>query len=245
MQMDISKWIQFNPKITVEQTTKKYFGKYLFKIVVYCPAGRLIDSKGSMNDALIHRREVHKSINYGGYWGNRNNKNLDKADVEFLEVLRELRNNDLLGIKLRVEEPSVQIYAESEEKLYEIVTKYFSHLQNNYITAIAGPVDKNAEDILNSGAIIRKKDVGYTHKIIIRDGRYGTDLKQNLLVYLESMGPEIAKVSKSGTELLRKSSGYIWNLYVYTNDPSIVTFLNLIDPNLVLNCHQLIVKPHK
>ena len=237
--MDISKWIQFNPKITVEQTTKKYFGKFLYKLVVYCPAGRLIDSKDSMYEALTHRREVKKSFNYGGYWGIRHNRDLDKADIDFLETMRVIRKNPA-GFKLRVEEPRIQIYAGTEKELIELVNTQLLPFVG-FIESVSGPADANAEAVLNSGAIIRKKDVGYRYKIILKDGRYSLEDKSALLTYLSQLGPETVKVSNTGFEMLKKSTGFIWNLYIYTNDPSISMFLNLMHPGIVLNCHELVV----
>jgi hypothetical protein len=80
--MDTSYWIQCNPKVSVEHTTKKYFGKYLYKLVLYAPAGRLIHSKGSMAQELQYRR----SFNHGGSWRYKNlSKDAENADIEFLK----------------------------------------------------------------------------------------------------------------------------------------------------------------
>ena len=242
--MDTSFWIRSNPKITVEHTTKKYFGKYLYKIVVYCPAGRLVDSKESMDVALLHRREISKHINQSGWWGVRQNKDLDHANIEFLSILRGIRQDRTLGVKLRVEEPRIQIYAANEEDLIKLVSTYFQPFKT-CIESVAGPEDSVAEDFLNSGAIIRKSDNGYTHKVLIRDGRYTAETRETVLQYLDSLGPEIAQLPLSGYGMLNKNSSYIWNLYFYTNDPSVTTFLNLIHPGLVLNIHPLVVLSHK
>ncbi|CAB4129352.1 hypothetical protein UFOVP112_450 [uncultured Caudovirales phage] len=242
--MDTSFWIQCNPKIAVEHTTKKYFGKYLYKIVVYCPAGRLIDGKRSnMSDELQHRRDVTRHINQSGWWGARQNKDLDNANIFLLDTLRTIRRNPN-GVKLRVEEPRVQIYAGSEDELMTLVTDHLQPYVKD-IESIAGPVNDKHAEILNSGAIIRKTDIGYTHKVILRDGRYSTEIKENLLSYLTSIGPETINVSTGLSNALSKNNSFIWNAYFYTNDPSVVTFINLVHPGLVLNIHELVVMPHK
>ena len=245
--MDTSFWIQYNPKIEVTHTTKKYFGKYLYKLVVYCPAGRLIDSKPtvSMADALAHRREVTKSINHGGWWGNRYSRDIDNANVEFLSQLQIIRHDRSLGIKLRVEEPRIQIYADSMDKLENLVNTYFDSKWNIFVESVAGPKDSEAEAVLNSGAIIRKNDVGYQYKIIIRDGRYTAETKTSLLNYLTNLEPGDIKLPSSGREMLTKSNGFIWNMYLYTNDPSIADFLNIISPGIVSNCHKLVIRSDK
>lgn len=239
--MDILFWIQSNPKILIDHTTKKYFNKYLYKLVVYAPAGRLIDSKDEIAPALQHRKDVSKSINYGGYWGNRHNKDLDQANVEFLTVLRDIRRDDKLNVKLRVEEPRVQIYAETNE---ELVALFNSHLKPfaDLVEVYAGPASNKIADVLNTGAIIRKTDIGFSHKVILRDGRYTPELKRTLLTYLENLGPNTIKLPKSCCQMLSKSNGFIWNLYFYTNDPSILTFVTLMHPGIVSNIHELVVE---
>ena len=241
--MDILFWTQCSPSITVEHTTKKYFGKYLYKIIVYAPAGRLIDSKGTMANELEHRISITRNINQPGWWGARQNKDLENADVNFLEALREIRKNPN-GIKLRVEEPRVQIYAATEDELISLVFDNFGTFRR-YIETVTGPADAEAEAILNSGAIIRKTSTGYTHKVILRDGRYTPDIKLGLLNYLTSIGGDTVHIADSLIAMLTGRSGYIWNAYFYTNDPSVTMFLNLMHPNLVLNIHELVVLPHK
>lgn len=237
--MDTSFWIRCNPKITVEHTTKKYYGKYLYKIIVYCPAGRLIDNKGPMADELEHRIDMFKHIAQSGWWGQRQNRDLANANVELLDVLRTIRRNPN-GIKLRVEEPRIQIYANSEDELVDLVTNKLQSFVTN-IEEISGPATDEAAEILNSGAIIRKTHNGYTHKVILRDGRYGPEIKEAILQYLDNLNIEMVNMSKSCRSMLSKSSSYIWNCYFYTNDPSIAMFLNLIQPGLVSNIHELVV----
>jgi hypothetical protein len=243
--MDTSFWIQCNPKITVDHTTKKFYGKFLYKLVVYCPAGRLIDAKGSMPDALEHRRTVAKNINHGGWWGRRTNTDLENADVEFLTMLKDVRHDRGIGIKLRVEEPMIQVYADSESALQTFVNTHFLGNQKNYVRSISGPIDSVAEAVLNSGAIIRKENNGYRYKIILKDGRYTAEIKQNLLAYLENQGPEQVQISSSARVMLSKSTGYVWNLYFYSNDVNTITFLNLISPGIVSNYHELVVLSNK
>ena len=245
--MDTSYWLQTNPKVTVDHTTKKYFGKYLYKLVVYAPAGRLIDSKPNvtMESALEHRRSVAKHINQSGWWGAKMNKDIENADIDFLNKLRNIRHARLPGIKLRVEEPRVQIYGDSEDRLKDLVQTQFNKFQQSYIESVAGPEDNVAESVLNSGAIIRKNDIGYRYKVVLRDGRYTSDIKNSMLQYLTNLGPEQIQLPKSAVEMLQKHTSYIWNLYFYCNDPEITSFLSLIQPGIVSNCHELVVMPHK
>jgi hypothetical protein len=243
--VDTRFWIQCNPKTTVEHTTKKYFGQYLYKLVVYCPAGRLIDSKGTMTAALEHRCMISKNINHGGWWGRGLNKDLANADVEFLTMLREIRLDQGMGLKLRVEEPMIQIYAKSDADLQNLVNTHFLTNQRQYVRAVAGPKDAEAETVLNSGAIIRRENNGYRYKIILKDGRYSPAIKHSLLQYLENQGSDQVQLSKTAREMLSKSTSFVWNLYFYSNDINVTTFLNLISPGIVSNYHELVVLDNK
>jgi hypothetical protein len=242
--MDISFWTQCNPKIALEDTTKKFFGQYLYRMVVYAPASRLIRDKKPVAVCLEHAKNLTRNIN-AGYWGLRRDRNLNEADVDFLERLKSVAANKDLNVKLRAEEPYVQIYADSPERLEELVRNEFAAEHRRYVQSISRPADDKAADILNSGAILRKKDVGFRYKILIRDGKYPGEVKQNLLRYLTNLDSDIVKISKTGLETLNKSYSYVWNLYLYTNDADIVTFLNLLHPNIVLNIHELVVEADK
>ena len=243
MPMDISKWILYNPKIVTEHTAKKYYGQYLYKLVVYCPAGRAIDSKRDVVGEIQYRRSL--SMNINGWWGQRMARDLDHANVELLTRMRVLRQQRLHGIKMRVEEPRIQIYAETENQLIDIVKSHFDSADYQYFEIVSGPENSKAEALLNSGAIIRRRDLGYTHKIILRDGKYSAEVKHNLLQYLNGLGIDLVKLPGGFLEMLTKSSSYMWNSYFYTNDPSVVTFVNLIHPGLVLNIHPLVVADNK
>jgi hypothetical protein len=230
-------WTNYNPHIIIEDTAKKYFGRYLYKIVLRAPGGRLIDSKGSIEEALEHRREINKNINR--WWSRGNINDLDKADVALLTTLRELRHSSLL--KMRIEEPRVQIYAATEKELENLVIDHLRDFPHSYIEAVSGPKDTQAEKILNSGAIIKKTDIGYRYKVVIRDGRYGSDIKTSILQYLQKLDKDQVHLSKGGENMLSNKSNYVWNLFFHCNDLSICTFLELIQPGLILNSHEIIV----
>lgn len=241
--MDISFWTQCNPNIRVEHTTKKFFGRYLYKMVVFAPGGRAIDSKRGIAADVQHRIDIQKDTVKTSWWWYRN-PNLDQANIEQLEQLNCIKaNRKSLNILVRIEEPYVQIYSESLEQLQNIVDQYLGNFKSS-VNAIAYPED-HVVDALNSGAIIRKKDIGYRYKVTLRDGRYDTDNKVAVLNYLTELDESVAKLPTSCYMMLAKNYGYIWNCYFYTNDPSVTSFLSLIVPGMVLNIHELVIEADK
>ena len=219
--MDISFWIQCNPKISIEHTTKKYFGQYLYKIVMYAPASRLIHSKGSITEDLQYRR----SFNHGGSWRyKRMMDNSNNADIKFLEKMRDVKHDKSLNVKLRAEEPRIQVYADSEQELQTVINRHLLEHQH-YIESISGPKDAASAAILNDGAILKKNDLGYKYKIILKDGRYDSKTKNQLVEYLSNLGPDLIRIPKGTYDMLSKNSTYMWNCYFYSNDRDINLFV--------------------
>ena len=102
--MDTSFWTNINPKIEIVPTTKKYYNQYLYKLVVRAPGGRSIETNGSISDHIENRKVWDRQINQFGWWG-RNNKELELADTEFLNIIRDIKNNSSIKLKVRIEEP--------------------------------------------------------------------------------------------------------------------------------------------
>lgn len=250
-QMDISFWTQSSPNIRIEHTTKQYYNQYLCKLVVYAPAGRCIEGKGTISDAIDYRYTICQNVNsnYGGPWWSshvdRQVQLLSGADIEFLEFLRTARRDKLLNTKFRIEEPLIQIYGKDEDTLKELVSKHFRPVwAREYIESISVPSSNESAQILQSGAIIRRNSNGYRYKVLVKDGHYPLTVKESIRQYLQGLGHENVHVPKGLEDQLLKGS-FIWSGYFYVNDPGILSFLQLISPGMVTNFHELVIRPHK
>jgi hypothetical protein len=242
--MDTSFWTKYNPNIKVENTVKKFYNKYLFKIEIHAVASRLINLEGDMEELINHRIEMDKILsNYGTYSLGRlgNSKSANQAKKDLLTAIRTIKTLNLDGIKIRVEEPYVQIYAETQQQLEEIVLTHLSSFSPNIIVKINVPSDEKIIDVLNSNAIIRKTDNGYKYKVIMKDGVYSTETKEALFEYFTTVGDGTIKLTAAGFHQLRKQTTYLYNLYFYSNDIQLNTIINLIAPGSIVNCHELIV----
>jgi hypothetical protein len=244
--MDTLFWIQYNPNIEVEHAVKKFYGRYLYKLVLYVPGGRTIYSRDPVDVAHQHRIDLAKSMNHAGYWGYNRfiSKNVKEADLVLLETLRSIRQSRLPGIKIRVEEPMCQIYAETEQQLQDLTTAHLLPFTKIW-KGLSGPANDQTEAILNRGAIIKKTDNGYRYKVILRDGRYEGSTKVAILQYLVNCGTEHVGIPPSTKDMLVKSSGYIWNCYFHVNDLDLISFITLICPGIVSNTHELVVLDNK
>lgn len=244
--MDTSFWTQFNHNITVGHTVKKYYNKYFYRLTVYAPAGRLIYEKGSITDALQARRdrsEFRKQLYHWSYFSSR--EQLDKVDITFLAALKDLHQSKTVDLRMRVEEPRIQIYAATNEDLMSLVNNELAHFPRSYFESITVPESEEALTLLDAGSIIKKSSNGFRYKVVLRDGHYNYDTKSIVLQYLLNLGPTEANIPKSTFDLLSNHDGYVWNLYFYLNDVKVLSFLELMAPGMILKSHELVVLPHK
>lgn len=238
--MDILYWTQLNPNISFGHTQKQYFSRYLYKVVLYAPGGRLIDHKcSSMSAALEHRKQRNTIYNYGGSWRDRyDSQSLREVDCDLLDTLRQVKSEFGSDVRLRIDEPNVQIYADSEDMLKKVISR-FKPSQLQHVTSITYPANDEIAKILKTGAILVKKESEYSHKVVLRDGRYSPELKLQVLNYLDGLD-DLVKVSTGSRNMLTKPYPSMWGVFFYTNDPNITSFLSLISPQMVLNIHKLV-----
>ena len=239
--MDLSYWSNI-PNIRIGNTTKQFYGQYLWRLSLEVHAGRLIyEPKDSdLENLLIRRREVSKRYNQQGWWGMRRH-NLEKVDLDLLEVMRHIKYDPSYQIKIRVEEPHLHIYSNSDQELKHIANRIKS---KSAIVELTGPGDLDTQRLLEYGVIFRKKATDYKYKIVFRDGRYPTDTKKQILSYLDGLG-DIVRVTKGVRKMLESQFSHSWGVYFYTNDTTILTFISLISPTIVSNIHELVVLPNK
>ena len=237
MKMDTSFWTNLNSNINCGITKKQFYGQYLCKLVMELPCGRLVKSMEDLTDELRYRKQTHINRNYGGSWGNRQSADLEKASVEQLEIVRSIKQDYSDIVKIRIEEPYVQFYARDEHDL-KIITSRFTDICKQRLIQIETPIDKCHADKLKSGDIFMSTNIGYSHKVYIRDGLYPMEVKQQLLSYLDNLGSDV-KLSKGTRKQLEGPLSYIWGNFFYIKDPKLTTFIALIHPSLIRKIHKL------
>lgn len=243
--MDTLYWSSNFPGIKQQPTTKLYYKKFLWRLVVFVPGGELIYSKNpDLHEALEYRRATAISYNWAGSWYSRRSNHLNDVNVGLLYVAKNIRDQYGKQIRIRIEEPMLQFYAEDEQTIRAIAkefaypTDYKAHVEE-----INGPINDAEAKILLSGAIIKRNPSGFQYKVILRDGRYRLECKQQILTYLENLGDQI-KITPKCQEMLAQPYPSCWGVFFYTNDPGVATMLRLINPDIIGNIHEIIV-PNK
>ncbi len=242
--LDMSYWTKANPCIAVEHTQKKFFGRYLYRLILNVRGIDLIKDTGSFESSLLARQLVANRFGYIGHWNYKYfyKVKLEDLDLTALEILRNFKNQCPAGVRLRVEEPRMIIYAGSEEILKDILGDQLQSVSKVHLHSITGPKNAETAELLNSGAILRKTDIGYRYKILFRDGRYGQEIKQQILGYLINFLPNSVEILPSTYQMLSGNSQYLRSGYFYSDSSEITQMISLICPGIILNCHELIVQ---
>lgn len=218
-------WDNLNPHIKKIPATKKFYNRFTNKLTYYVlgiyilPICKTPDSI----DLHVFKRSSAKGL-----------------DIVALKKFSELYLVREDKYKYRCEGDSVSIFADKEEDLYDLASGPLLDFTTNLrsITSIQNEQDR---EIIQSGSIIMRKNIGFQFKVTIRDGfKYAQD-RLHLAQYLSSIRSEI----KISDFLLRTMLGkykYIHSCYFYVNDPKIVDMIALVAPTLVKRIQKVVVR---
>jgi len=229
--MDSLSWKKLIPSIQVLPTQKLYFNQFLYRLELEAYASQCVNATTDVESAIAYRRNTYRNINFAGSWERRMNRQLDRADTAWLTYLKTFKENPPFEFKFRAEEPRVQIYVNDIDSLYKWVAKLPKYYKA-YVKGITMPRNLEEETAIRSGLHIVKKTPEYRYKVFFRDGKYDLDNKRSILNYLIGLG-DVVKVPTHCREELTKGYSTVWDAYIYTNDASITTFLQIINPRLI------------
>ena len=239
MKMAMLSWTKLNPTVKELAVKKLFFNQYLYKVKVYCPGARLIYYK--TKDEFIRKWSfriamIDPRYNYGGsWWANTASYGELRKDgkLDQLEHYFNLKNNK--SVKIRVEEPYISLYSNSDQQLYDIVEKNYPER----LTEVHLAVNDKAKDILLKGEILAGKDEQYSYKIFLRSTTFESiSTKHALLDYFYNLD-DLVKLPKQIKNQLNESNTYFSGGYFYSKDDSIVTFLHLFCPDLIASIFKL------
>jgi hypothetical protein len=189
---------------------------------------------------LQHRIKVSREMNFGGSWVPRNSRWLPQANIPLLEKIREFATERSDSFCIRVQEPWVHIYSVTEQDAKNIIDLLPLNSKTT-VTSVHVPQDQTAANLLLENKILKKSRRNpYQFKIYLREGRVDLNTKNQLLNYLESLGDQVRLPPASRKAFTNGFTGF-WGVYLYTNDTSITTFLELISPGITANINEIVV----
>ena len=229
--MDLSYWTALRPDIKVVHTNRLMYSEYICRLEVRAPGCSILrDLDKDIDKAAAERNGLMRFANFGGSWRRNKSDALTSADTDLLKHIKKNLLN-LTGMKIRIEEPSMQFYAKGENDLKSLA----HHLRwddNKHFTNVMLPENEAGKQLIQDGYVLRKMAAEWPYRIVMRDGRYSDQTKQQLKTYLEQLGPDLVKVPESLWGHLDKGV-WIWSGYVYVKDPDLASMFTMINPNLV------------
>ena len=242
--MDILSWTKLNPNISVRSVNKRFYGQYFYKLEVHVNgSGFLRNPDRTIEDQAEDRKRYNENrkINFGGSWRyNHRSPDPSDQDIEILDKVR-MAKKKYTSLRIRVEEPTFQVYSDNEEELYKFATDIV-HLDNKHILSLYRPLSAKHLDLLKQGYTISRKPADFPIKVHVREGRYNLQTKRQVINYLNNM-PDEAYLPKHFVESFTKDYESVWNCYFYIKDRSILTMLALISPLLIRTTEEYHLSP--
>ena len=237
--MDTLSWTKLNPTVNFYPTKKLFYNKFLYKVKIYCPGSRLVLSKSVdlLEKRLISRLLVPDvSYNYGGSWWLTQQRKRLLEDANFEQLVHYFNiKNSIEDIKLRIEEPNIDIYANNEQLLIKLV----STNHPDRILEVYRPNNDNAADLLMNGEIIAHHCEKYEYKVFVKRMFFDNiQLKYTLLDHLYNYESEV-KLPRGLIQNLNSSKSFFPGGYFYMNDLKVVTFISLICPEFISKIFKL------
>ena len=236
--MDTSSWTRLNPTVKFFPTTKLFYNKFLYKAKVYCPGSRLIYSKSikDLEHRLTSRLNMPDiSYNYGGSWWLTNQRESLKlhANVHQLTYYFTVKHSEK-NIKLRIEEPNIDVYSNDEQQLQNLVAAQFP----DRIKEIHRPNNATISFLLN-GEIIVNHRTEYEYKAYVKRMFFeNIQLKHAILDHLYNYNTEV-KLPESLIHNLNSNGLFFPGGYFYLNDIGVATFVGMMCPGFISKIFKL------
>ena len=241
MPMDTLFWTKLNPDIAFKKVTRRYYNQYYYKLEINAVCASFLRNPDQTLQTQAINMSHRRSQNFGGSWRVRNQQLPNADDLRFLALMGELIHKFNDRIKVRIEDPYMQIYAETESELLTFVSNIDYEFHKN-IKTIYGPGTVDEFDLLTKGYTIRAEPQEYGYRVSVKEGRYSRETKQQILGYLRNIGDE-AKLPRHFVENMDRSFDSVWNCYFYVKDPGVLTMLRLISPSFIGRVEEFCVSP--
>lgn len=225
-----------HPDIKLQHSKQMLYGKYPCRLVIRCNGGSMLRYPETTFEDQMEWNQ--RTINYGGSWRKTKQFKPSATELKLLENLRDYRadlaEQDNAQIKMRIEDPFIQIYSTDILLLQEFANNIINSVPAAAAFLESITVPRNSQDLalLQQGYTLRSHS-DFPYKINLRDGKYSQSTRSNLLQYLDALASDIS-IPKSTRDQLEKTRGdFIWGGYFYCMDEDIKLMISMIDPKLI------------
>lgn len=220
--MDISQWYNVNEHINIVATKKKFYNRYLHKLVYQVYGATSIPYNKDVQDFFFKLSRFHDDVAHASIY-------------EFYNVFHEKDQN----LKFRIEGSTLAIFCEDINYLYSLASTRFKNAKPHTLSTI---LDQKQEILLEQGLIIVKTPTDHIWRVNLRSGLCkNLHERHGLAEYLVNLGQEV-KITKKMLYDLKSTAKYFGGGYFHVKDPRLVDMIRLIVPNLVKSVNQLVVQ---
>lgn len=232
MALSKSTWNKFTrggSNVKIKDTPKIFYNKYCWKVEFTLPGGRFLEysksrypTRKSFIEYIADRRKEEQSRL--ARWGDNSYSSIANANGEDLWEFRQMHLLNKNCVRLRTEGSTTSVFTTSEEVALKFANKF-----SPMLTEIMRPASPEAEEKLKNNVIFNGRK-NYKHRVNIKAGRYNTDVKLQILNYLQNYEGDIY-VSPGIAHNLANDS--IIRGYFHCNDTGSLLFLKMISPDFV------------
>lgn len=226
-----------------QKTHKKLFwGEYRYRLEAVSNSFQLLMGTASLADKptkvqdQIERRIRITNLTYRGQLRGLGGWSPNNADVGLLADFIA----DIKKFKFTVEYRRIRVFANTEAEINEAISLFYKHanaFEPVTLCSVSVP-DPMYANLIRSGVEFSTVKE-FSHKVVLRDRRLGTQVKQQILGYLDGLG-DVVKVTPAVRRNLEGPSVWSVSVWFRTKDPSIISFLELMSPGIVSKCVEVI-----
>lgn len=236
--MDISELtiLKLVPTAKLRKTKKKFYNQYLYKAVFFVPGGRLcLKPRDCIMQSLISRQELYENTKGWSFYSrpSKYHETFKNVDINQLYFFHDLKKQYAKSIKIRIEEPYIDVYCNDQE----IVLNTVQHEPKNSLLEFFKPENDLAVEILSRGEIIQNSPCKFKYKVFLKLGKVSITNKQQVLNYLQNLGDLV--YLPPGCIKSLQGVYYGSSVYFYTNDDEIITFVSIINSDIISGIYKL------
>lgn len=258
--MDSYKSIQNNLEILQIPGKQVFYSEFYLKLKIQVPGAGFVKDFLKNQDAVLRKYQsfenfVTKRIteqiqwyqkvntwNVAGSprWSEKQIQQLKKVDTDFLNAIVLLVQTDCVK-KTRMDgyNHDINFYFTTLAELENFLSKLPIQYQDKIVF-----LENSLNSKVRPNQKLVKKRTTPRYKVHLRDQGKVTDAHRQLLKYLESLGETVVLPSKICREFAADSPhNYYYNVYFYTDNLEILSFMELIVPGIVGRTLEIIETP--
>jgi hypothetical protein len=198
--------------------------------------------KLSIYDAKAYSKKRHELRSSVYTW---QNKFTDKPTQESLDLKCNIIDwlwNFPERVKLRVENPHLDIYLENEPQLERLVSCIPQDLKS-YVSSVVYPRNDEVQKLTSEGYVVIKRPIAHKYLVECSPGGYSSEELHRLRQYLDNIDAKYTAYLKSRLSPDPTGRYYLASMRFYVHDISHAEFIHLVLNRVRMKIHEVRLVP--